>query len=95
MSEYKYISPRRQRCRVNCRCLTPTILREFVARIDIHAVDKSSGQRVQDIDISYNFIGGIPCTLLHRLAPSAYKPEHWGKGKIDMQRTMRNPYTAA
>ena len=39
--------------------LTPTILNEFIQRIDIHAPDKSSGKRVQQIDIFYNAVGVI------------------------------------
>lgn len=39
--------------------LTPQILREFIEKIVVHAPDKSSGQRVVQIDIHYNFIGTI------------------------------------
>lgn len=39
--------------------LTPTMLREFVDKIIVHAPDKSSGHRVQQIDVYYNFIGEI------------------------------------
>ena len=39
--------------------LTPALLREFVEKIVIHAPDKSSGHRVQRIDVHYNFIGEI------------------------------------
>lgn len=39
--------------------LTPTMLREFVDKIVVHAPDKSSGHRVQQIDIHYNFVGEI------------------------------------
>lgn len=39
--------------------LTPALLREFVDKIIVHAPDKSSGHRVQQIDIHYNFIGEI------------------------------------
>ena len=37
--------------------LTPEILREFVDRIIVHAPDKSSGRRLQEIEIIYNHIG--------------------------------------
>lgn len=37
--------------------LTPEILREFVDRIIVHAPDKSSGRRLQEIKIIYNHIG--------------------------------------
>lgn len=39
--------------------LTPALVHEFVAKIIIHAPDKSSGHRVQQIDVHYNFIGEI------------------------------------
>ena len=39
--------------------LTPALLREFVEKVVVHAPDKSSGHRIQRIDIHYNFIGKI------------------------------------
>ena len=39
--------------------LTPALLREFVDKIVVHEADKSSGHRVQRIDIHYSFIGEI------------------------------------
>jgi len=39
--------------------LTPALLREFVDKIVVHEADKSSGHRVQQIDVHYNFIGEI------------------------------------
>ena len=39
--------------------LTPELVHEFVEKIVVHAPDKSSGHRVQRIDIHYNFIGEI------------------------------------
>lgn len=39
--------------------LTPALLREFVDKIVVHEADKSSGHRVQRIDVHYNFIGEI------------------------------------
>lgn len=37
--------------------LTSALLREFVEKVVVHAPDKSSGHRVQRIDVHYNFIG--------------------------------------
>ena len=37
--------------------LTPEILRMFVEKIIIHEADKSTGHRVQQVDIHYNFVG--------------------------------------
>ena len=39
--------------------LTPQLLHEFVEKIVVHEADKSSGHRVQRIDVHYNFIGEI------------------------------------
>jgi hypothetical protein len=39
--------------------LTPTMLNELVERIEVHAPDKSSGKRVQQIDVIFNFVGLI------------------------------------
>ena len=46
--------------------LTPDVLHEFVEKIVIHAPDKSSGHRTQQIDIHYNFVGEID--LSHEIA---------------------------
>ena len=43
--------------------LTPALLREFVSKIAAHAPDKSSGRRVQRIDVHYNLIGEIDWPL--------------------------------
>lgn len=37
--------------------LTPTVVNEFIKKIIVHAPDKSSGHRVQKIQIIFNFIG--------------------------------------
>lgn len=37
--------------------LTPEIFREFIDKIIVHAPDKSSGRRLQEIEIIYNHIG--------------------------------------
>lgn len=39
--------------------LAPTILNEFVERIIVHAPDKSTAKRVQQVEISYNCVGVI------------------------------------
>ena len=45
--------------------LTPTILNDMVNAVYVHAPDKSSGHRVQDVEISYNYIGILPANLLY------------------------------
>ena len=47
--------------------LTPTILNDMGNAVYVHAPDKSSGHRVQDVEISYNYIGILPATLLYDL----------------------------
>ena len=47
--------------------LTPTVLNDLVKAVYVHAPDKSSGHRVQDVEISYNYIGILPATLLYDL----------------------------
>ena len=39
--------------------LTPTIVNEFISKIVIHAPDKTSGKRKQQIDIYYNAVGVV------------------------------------
>lgn len=43
--------------------LTPALVNEFIERIEVHAPDKSSGHRTQQIDMVYNFIGMLPVSL--------------------------------
>lgn len=45
--------------------LTPEVLNDMVKAVYVHAPDKSSGHRVQDVDISYNHIGILPDNLLY------------------------------
>ena len=39
--------------------LTPTVLNEFISRIEVHAPEKVNGKRVQQIEIYYNAVGVI------------------------------------
>ncbi|MBR6763328.1 MAG: DUF4368 domain-containing protein, partial [Clostridia bacterium] len=45
--------------------LTPAVLNDMVKAVYVHAPDKSSGHRVQDVDVSYNHIGILPANLLY------------------------------
>ena len=47
--------------------LTPTILNDMVNAVYVHAPDKSSGHRVQEVEISYNYVGILPASLLQSL----------------------------
>ena len=44
--------------------LTPTIVNEFVKKIIVHAPDKSSGKRKQQIEIIFNFVGQVDIPIL-------------------------------
>ena len=48
--------------------LTPAILNDMVKAVYVHAPDKSSGQREQQIDISYDLVGILPPSLLGDLS---------------------------
>ena len=41
------------------------IYEDMVNAVHVHAPDKSSGHRVQDVTISYNYIGILPANLLY------------------------------
>ena len=64
--------------------LTPDMLHELVDKIVVHASDKSSGHRTQQVDIYYNFVGKIPLseevatrqTARYAVAHHAVCPEH-------------------
>lgn len=45
--------------------LTPAALNDMVNAVYVHAPDKSSGHRIQNVDISYNYIGILPTNLLY------------------------------
>ena len=47
--------------------LTPAILNDMVKAVYVHAPDKSSGHREQQIDISYDLVGILPAALLDDL----------------------------
>ena len=47
--------------------LTPAILNDMVNAVYVHTPDNSSGHRVQDVEISYNYIGILPAALLYDL----------------------------
>ena len=44
--------------------LTPIIVNEFIKKIIIHAPDKSSGKRIQKVEIIFNFVGEVEIPAL-------------------------------
>jgi len=63
--------------------LTTPMLNEFIHKILVHEADKSSGERVQEVDIHFNFIGNFD---IPRVEP-APAPEELAEQ--DMQRQKR------
>ena len=55
--------------------LTTPMINEFVDRIEVHAPDKSSGRREQQIDIYLNFIGNFPIPV-HEIVEKEAQEEH-------------------
>jgi hypothetical protein len=52
--------------------LTAPMLHEFIQKILVHEADKSSGERMQDVDIHFNFIGDFK---LPKAEPVPLTPE--------------------
>lgn len=55
------------RRRLHLEKLTPTVLNDPVNAVYVHAPEKSSGHRAQDITDSYNYIGILPTHLLNEM----------------------------
>ena len=48
-------------------CIWGTLFNAIVKAVYVHAPDKSKGYREQQIDISYDFVGILPASLLNGL----------------------------
>ena len=53
--------------------LTPAVLHDLVNRVYVSALDKSSGQRVQDVHISLACIGFLPESIIAEMLTHASK----------------------
>ena len=53
--------------------LTPTVLHDLVNKVYVCAPDKSSGHRVQDVNISLACIGFLPQSILSEMVNHAAK----------------------
>ena len=72
--------------------LTPAMLNEFVEKVVVHEADKSTGVRVQQVDIYLNYIGQfeVPSEPIvvdvedenRRAMWREYKRKEWAKKKI-------------
>jgi hypothetical protein len=61
---------------VDIPVLTPTIVNEFVKKIVVHAPDKSSGKRKQEIEIVFNFVGQVDIPILSKAIVLEHKPQN-------------------
>ena len=55
--------------------LTPEILHTFIEKIVVHSPDRSSGQRIQQVDIYYNFVGQFDMSVERRKSRRRTKDE--------------------
>jgi hypothetical protein len=67
--------------------LTPAMINEFVDKIYVHEADKTSGKRIQQVDIYLNFIGMFPLPETER-DPAEIENER----KLDELRARRREY---
>ena len=51
--------------------LTPTIVNEYIRKIEVFAPDKSNGKRVQKVKIYWNFVGDVEIPVVSE--PTAYE----------------------
>lgn len=61
---------------VDIPVLTPTIVNEFIKKIVVHAPDKSSGKRKQEIEIVFNFVGQVDIPILSKPIILEQKPQN-------------------
>ena len=61
---------------VDIPVLTSTIVNEFVKKIIVHAPDKSSGKRKQEIEIIFNFVGQVDIPILTEPIILEHKPQN-------------------
>lgn len=47
------------------------MVHELIDKIIVHAPDKSSGERIQQIDIRYNFIGEVEFSAVYATRTTA------------------------
>ena len=66
--------------------LTPAMINEFIDKIIVHEADKSSGERMQQIDIYLKFVGKIDVPM-PELTPEQWKEEERKRRKRAMNRT--------
>jgi len=60
---------------------TPLLLNEFVEKVIVYEADKSTGKRIQKVDICLNFIGNVNIILPQTEAPQEELPTTLSKGR--------------
>ena len=61
---------------VDIPVLTPTVVNEFIKKIIVHAPDKSSGKRKQQLEIIFNFVGQEDNSILTTPIILEQKPQN-------------------
>ena len=61
---------------VDIPVLTPTVVNEFIKKIIVHAPDKSSSKRKQQIEIIFNFVGQVDIPILTTPIILEQKPQN-------------------
>ena len=69
--------------------LTPALLREFVEKIVVHAPDKSTGDRVQEVDIYLKFIGKFDAPMPEPTPEEIAEQERLQKERIRSRERYR------
>ncbi len=70
--------------------LTATLINEFVQKIIVHEADRSSGKRVQRVDIHFNFIGAFDAPAIQdERDPAEIEAER----QLDALREKRREYS--
>jgi hypothetical protein len=73
--------------------LTPKMIAEFIDKIEVHAADKSSGEREQKVDVYLNFIGKFELPIPQLSAEEA-EAEEWKRRKRERCREAQRRYAA-
>jgi DNA invertase Pin-like site-specific DNA recombinase len=71
--------------------LTPAMIAEFIDRIEVHAPDKSSGEREQQVDVYLNFVGQFDLPI-PELSPEEMEAEEWKRRKRERCREAQRRY---
>lgn len=52
---------------LSLEALTPAVMNDIIKAIYVHPPDTSTGKRVQEVEICYNYAGILPAILLYSL----------------------------